>query len=359
MDRKNTLRILELDGGGMRGVFSTQILHRIFALYGLTVEDFDIVCGTSIGGIATIGLACGKTPLEINNLMAENGKNIFDASWWTFGEKKATIADKLLFLKGDEDSNPAIYYTNEIDQAHKRNKPLFDLIHSIAGEKSISDIPTKIMIPVIEYYAGDDRYLPAPHIVSNISLNGVTKQTYKDITNNTEKEWTLTDLGMATSAAPMYLPRWYIGGKPYIDGGVAQNNMSSIAYHAGLSIKPNASTVFVLSVGTGSTGLWVQQEAPNSNDFNFSNTLDVIEKLGAGITFHQEISNLSLDILSKHSRKNIYKYRANDVFPIADIEKCDIDSTSEESIAYLREKGNAVFLRDTAEIENFFNHFLL
>ena len=83
-------RILALDGGGVRGMFSLQVLARIEALLrersgrpDLRLgEAFDLVAGTSTGAIIAAFLAWGKSVAEIEALYFESGPLMFRRQPW-------------------------------------------------------------------------------------------------------------------------------------------------------------------------------------------------------------------------------------------------------------------------------------
>lgn len=57
---KKPFKILCIDGGGIKGIFSAQVLAEFEKAFGsLTSEHFDLVCGTSTGGIIALGVAAG------------------------------------------------------------------------------------------------------------------------------------------------------------------------------------------------------------------------------------------------------------------------------------------------------------
>jgi uncharacterized protein len=78
-------KLLALDGGGIRGVLSLEILAAIEDLLrdelgpDLVLADwFDYVAGTSTGAIIAAGLACGMTVDELRDLYARHGEEMFD-----------------------------------------------------------------------------------------------------------------------------------------------------------------------------------------------------------------------------------------------------------------------------------------
>ncbi len=60
-------RILSIDGGGIKGVFPAAFLANIEQTVGRSVSDyFDLVVGTSTGGIIALGLGLGfSVPVRI------------------------------------------------------------------------------------------------------------------------------------------------------------------------------------------------------------------------------------------------------------------------------------------------------
>jgi patatin-like phospholipase/acyl hydrolase len=59
-------KILSLDGGGLRGLITARLLHRLNSHPSIAgwLADVDLYVGTSTGGILALGLAAGKSPLK-------------------------------------------------------------------------------------------------------------------------------------------------------------------------------------------------------------------------------------------------------------------------------------------------------
>ncbi|MET0706480.1 MAG: patatin-like phospholipase family protein [Tardiphaga sp.] len=71
--------ILSLDGGGIRGVFPAAFLARLEEYLEHQIgRYFDLIAGTSTGGIIAIGLGLGLSAGEIFKLYVEQGPLIFD-----------------------------------------------------------------------------------------------------------------------------------------------------------------------------------------------------------------------------------------------------------------------------------------
>jgi hypothetical protein len=85
MDISNPLRVLTIDGGGMRGIYSAAFLHELSSLFakkrGCKALDvgkgFDLIVGTSTGAIVGCALAAGEPLSKVVKLYRENGPKIF------------------------------------------------------------------------------------------------------------------------------------------------------------------------------------------------------------------------------------------------------------------------------------------
>ena len=86
-------RILALDGGGLRGMMTVQVLRRIEGLLrerfkdpAMTLGDyFDLIAGTSTGAIIAAGLSLGMTVDQIEGHYLALGNKVFMRSFWRRG----------------------------------------------------------------------------------------------------------------------------------------------------------------------------------------------------------------------------------------------------------------------------------
>src|SRR5260370_9929316 len=73
-------RILSIDGGGIRGIFPAAVLaglERQFTGGSSIASYFDLVAGTSTGGILALGLGAGYTAADLFDLYVTRGNEIF------------------------------------------------------------------------------------------------------------------------------------------------------------------------------------------------------------------------------------------------------------------------------------------
>ena len=79
------INVLSLDGGGVRGIITSRLLELFCALAGIPADKiyqyFNIISGTSIGGIQALGYAKGLTPTYVKGLLIDNAATIFNCTY--------------------------------------------------------------------------------------------------------------------------------------------------------------------------------------------------------------------------------------------------------------------------------------
>lgn len=137
-------RILSLSGGGYRGLYTVAVLKHLEKQAGRPIgECFDMIAGTSIGGIVAIGLALGKTAEQIEALFLDRGEKIFSGSKW-----------KLL------------RWTTRLKKpigAKYRNEQLRKTIDDIIGDALIGDAKTRLLVPSVNMSKGQVQMFKTPH----------------------------------------------------------------------------------------------------------------------------------------------------------------------------------------------------
>jgi len=229
----NTLRILELDGGGERGYFSLSWFQNFVTQWGINpgavAQNFDVICGTSVGGIMALSLAYGMTPTEMFPFFTQQGPYIFSLSS-LFPSWRPNAATKVGLILAD-----IPFYQSSGSTANLYGSGLLAAtLQNTFGTDTLQNLQTNVVIP--SYNNDTNTFV----LFSNANIGGFTGQNYL-----------ISDVGLATGSAPVYLPAWNIGGYNYIDGGVYQNNPAQFGVTLGKILKPNANRICVLSVGTG------------------------------------------------------------------------------------------------------------
>jgi patatin-like phospholipase/acyl hydrolase len=205
-------RILALDGGGLRGIFTAAVLAEAEDAYGPAfLESFDLLTGTSTGGIIALGLASGRTCREMLGFYQEAGARIF---------AKPRRLRRLVAPKYDR-------------------RPLDELLRNELGETTrMNDLTKAVCITAHELVSGTTRVWKDDH--SEELRVGGDQLVWK--------------VAAATSAAPTYLaPVQLHTADSHVDGGVWGNNPAMVGIteairYAGRDLRD----IRMLSVGTTS-----------------------------------------------------------------------------------------------------------
>ena len=205
-------QVLALDGGGVRGIFTAALLAGIEEDVGAPViEHFDLVVGTSTGGIIALALGAGLTPREILHFYV--------------GERH------LIFAR------PRLTSVRRLFRAKYRSDGLEAALRRVFGERLLGESRLPLVIPA--YNLGENAvYLfKTPH-------HPRLKRDFRD------PMWAVA---MATAAAPTYFPAFRLPGAQVrlVDGGVWANNPAMVGVTEAVSMFGCAlSEIRVLSVGT-------------------------------------------------------------------------------------------------------------
>ena len=208
-------RILCLDGGGIRGAFSAQILAAIDkdVLDGKRLVDHrDLIAGTSTGGLIALALAFGKTPREIVGFYRNFGRTLFANRWLRKFEQ-------VLF---------APYSQAKLEQA---------ISGFIEGNHTLAHAQKRLVLTSYNADAGNvhviKHLLPqdTKTVTERLALLLPKKENDEKVREALLKYAILDtiavkDAGAATAAAPTYFPAKrlkQLEGDEFLDGGVWAN----------------------------------------------------------------------------------------------------------------------------------------
>lgn len=241
--QKPKLRILSLNGGGVRGLYTISVLaefERILAKgddrYSIA-EHFDLLAGTSIGGLLAIGLADGKTARELESKVWEHATTIFPA--------RKKFVPKLVWK---------VWKNCRALFGHRYNgenigKAVADIV---GADRTVRYLQRRILIPTVNVSTGRPLFVKTCHN---------PRFTRDD-------RLRLVDVARATSAAPTYFEPHYIQelNAYFADGGLVANNPSYVAYHEAVTdLKDefkieSQDQVYVLNVGTMASDFCINPE---------------------------------------------------------------------------------------------------
>lgn len=216
-------RILAIDGGGIKGVFAASFLAELEESLGSPLVDhFDLIAGTSTGGIIALGLGMGLSAAEILSFYETHGPKIFGK-------------DHLGFLQ----QWTAAKYSSE---------PLKNALEEVFGSRLLGDSKTRLLIPSLNLETGNVHVFKTAHHERFV-------RDYKE---------KVVDVALATAAAPTFFPTHNLeSGTPLIDGGMWANNpMGTAAVEAlGVLDWPKGS-IKLLGVGCTTPVTSVQDRGP-------------------------------------------------------------------------------------------------
>lgn len=242
LDPKNCagqeIRILSIDGGGIRGILPARLLQEIESRTSVPIADhFHLLSGTSTGGIIACGLGIGLNPGKMGDLYNKKGSAIFARSLW----------QKL--------SNPS-----ELTGPKYETEALEEILSDICGDLHLSDIRTaELLIPTyaIELSKAQNydgvQSTRTPMFFKTWKARGVDLAKEE---KSADFDFALKAVTRATSAAPTYFPPAEITNRAgdkfgAVDGGVFANNPSACALAAAYKLYPKASSYRLVSLGTG------------------------------------------------------------------------------------------------------------
>lgn len=212
-------RILSIDGGGIRGLIPALVLAELEHISQVPCASlFDLITGTSTGGILALGLAKGYPASQLVQLYEQQGQAIFSRPRWR----------RLFSLFGLTEEK---YPSQGIDAVLDR----------YFGATRLSEAKTAVLVTSYEI-----EYRTAFFFRSSRARQ------------DPAYDFPMKDIARATSAAPTYFePAKLIASNPanywaLIDGGVYANNPGMCAYVDARSTAPREPLTLV-SLGTGST----------------------------------------------------------------------------------------------------------
>jgi uncharacterized protein len=213
-------KILAIDGGGVRGLIPALVLDAIEKTTGKKIAQmFDLVAGTSAGGILAVGFtkpgAAGApqySAAQLADLFAARGKDIFPRSFWKGVSSVGGMLDERYSAK-----------------------PLEAILLQYFGDAVLGAAL-------------------APVLVSTYDIERRRPFFFKSWKPN-RAPVKMRDVARATSAAPTYFEpaQVTVGGDTLalIDGGVFVNNPAVCAYAEGVQLWPDEKDFLIVSLGTG------------------------------------------------------------------------------------------------------------
>lgn len=203
-------QVLALDGGGVKALFTAGVLAHLEDDHGVTVSDcFDLIVGTSAGGIIALGLGAGLAPREILGHFQGLASRVFPR-WRRYSPHRLVLPT----------------YSA---------RPLRTVLEEIFQARLMRDSTKRLLVPAYNVGKGEVHVFKTPHHY-RFKRDGSVP---------------MVDVALATASAPTYFPAHRMGGVRLVDGGVWVNNPSTVGIAEAVSVLGVAlNDVRVLSIGT-------------------------------------------------------------------------------------------------------------
>jgi uncharacterized protein len=213
-------RILSLDGGGIKGTYTAAVLATLESITGKSIgRHFDLIAGTSTGGIIAIAIGLGIPLSEILKLYVTKGPGIFPCSTRGWRGK---LAECWRHLKQPKHSQAVLQ----------------ESLEAIIGERFFGESNNRLVIPAYNAVSGNIQLFKTAHC-----------RTY-----GMDYMLPATTVALATSAAPTYFDAYTDSqGRAFVDGGVWANCPAMVAIvEATSALAWPIDKIDVLSIGTTS-----------------------------------------------------------------------------------------------------------
>ncbi len=301
------MRVLAIDGGGIRGIIPALVLAEVERISGRRVHElFDLIAGTSTGGI----LACALTTPEprsaadLVDLYRTEGPTIFRRSLW----HRIASGEGLLEEKHDDAGLNAA-------------------LAKYLGDATLDQALTRILLTAYDLEAREPFFFKSWR------------------TDEPGRNFTMTAAARATAAAPTYFEPSHsrpLDGSPplaLVDGGVFATNPSMCAFAEAQRLEPGSRTL-LLSLGTGE----MTQPIPGDKARGWGlvewvrPVIDVVFD-GVADTVHYQLGHLLAD--GDYTRLQVVLDRASDA----------LDDASARNLALLEEQANELVAARREELE--------
>lgn len=294
--RKSVKYVLSIDGGGIRGILPAKILSKIEFNHGSIPNTFDLIAGTSTGGILALGVGIKVFEKELYKAadivkMYENeGNRIFKKS--LFSKIKNLFSSK---------------YSNDNLRA---------VLFEYFGEFKLKNAGTKLMCTSYDTSIGYPVFF----------------KSWKD------DDVTLVDACLATSAAPTYFIPHEYKNMSLVDGGVVANNPAMCAYIEARKLWPN-DEIKVLSISTGGSGPMIT--------YDQAKKMGLAQWAGSAVDI---IMDAGLDTVSYQLDKLLGDNFLRIDFPF--LPKIMLDDCSQQAIELMKKQADEFDLTDVYQFLN-------
>jgi uncharacterized protein len=313
-------KVLSIDGGGIRGIIPAMVLAEIEARTGKrSAEMFDLVAGTSTGGILALGLTkpgLGGGPEysaeRLIELYETEGGKIFSIPVWHRLRSGWGVAEEKYPSEGIEEVA----------------KSYFEDVH-------LAEALTEVLVTAYEIERRGPWFFKRRHARDE---------------KRKGDNFLMREVARATSAAPTYFEPIQLewgphGGRAFIDGGVHSNNPAMCAYVEARKIYPEESDFLVVSLGTGEP----TREMPYEEVKGWGLALwaqPILNVVFDGVSDTVDYQLQELLSTEEGEARHYYRFQT-----VLDMGKDDMDDASATNLHALKEKAQEIIHKNDASLE--------
>nr|GMD86050.1 phospholipase A I [Ipomoea batatas] len=348
---KQGLRILSMDGGGMKGLATVRILKEIEKGTGKRIHElFDLICGTSTGGMLAVALGIKQMSLEkCEEIYKDLGK--------------------LVFAEPVPKDNEAASWREKLDQLYKSSSQSFRVV--VHGSKHSADQFERLLREICTDEDGDlliesaVKGIPKVFVVSTLvsvspaqpfifrnyqyppgtpetAIGGVGAATtgaqvgFKRNTFIGSCKHHVWQAIRASSAAPYYLDDFSDGVYRWQDGAIVANNPTVFAMREAQLLWPDSRIDCLVSIGCGSVPTKVRK-----GGWRYLDTGQVLIESACSVDRVDEALSTLLPFLP-----DVHYFRFNPVD-----ERCDMELDETDPAVWLKlEAATDDYIRNTSAV---------
>lgn len=312
-------KVLSIDGGGIRGIIPAMVLAEIERRTEKRIaEMFDLVAGTSTGGILALGLTKpgqdGKPEFSAKKLIElyeTEGGRIFSIPVWHRIKSAGGVLEEKYPSEGIEEVAKEYFGDVRLAQAHK-----------------------EVLVTAYEIEKRSPWFFKRRHALDP------NKKGYNPF---------MREVARATSAAPTYFEPLQLtvgseGDLAFIDGGVHSNNPAMCAYVEAMKIHPEEKDFLVVSLGTGElTRNMPYEEVKGWGLALWAQPILNVVFDGVADTVDYQLREL---LVSEGDDRSYYRFQTQ-----LDIGKDDMDDASRTNIAALKVKAREIIAENDSALK--------
>jgi hypothetical protein len=269
--------VLSIDGGGMKGYVPCAVLVELERRAGKSCSEmFDMVAGTSIGGILACVISTGRSATEALKFFTEDGPKIF--------------------------GHTQLFGAGGVVKPRYAPEPLEGCLMDRLGAATLSSCKNSLLVPAFDLVSYEPFFFKSSKF---------------------DRDYQLWQVGRATSAAQTYFPAFELGDMILWDGGNVANNPAACAAAEAIKIWGPDEKLRILSLGCGAAS----SKLPAQKLISAGIAAVGVETLGLLFDANAELPDY---ILRQFLAEGYYRIQPKFTLPVS------IDGADDKSIANLQ-----------------------